>query len=549
MEKRTRNCYIMDNDRWFAESYGNDTWRKHFPRFPTEHYFYDGFEIFPDPGSFRDADLVFRNYLSTYVDGCSNIWEAQPNIRFEDFHLYKKRCHSCPAPSPKCSNSFPLIFSVEYHIRADAFCGSNSKSSEVDCEKCRVNPQKSTKLAKDHVTDSKNNCSMEVSDLRLGGHAVKVNINFVSYRCRHTEQAIRTLPFLYGDSIDRSRVTKRLAFAISKSLINRVGPTYVSEACAIPLGTIKKWRERDMIMAKRNAEVAMARRLLKDGRPGTLPNSYQMTNYVCFLTTDHRSSESALLRTYTNDEWNSIKQFITNKNYCLPDTQISYPHLFLLSFDYLAYKKNDDLPIIRALLICMEYAAETNSFDRFLDFVQECKGTDRLHDIQAIFINGLGAAWDGYSPEFYRQLATRAQNSVRGNNSTPLFQNDDIQKWWEMFYEDVEIFQPRFSPPLALDEDSLDLLQKIDQMSMDNAFSIEETAVLLSYYNPALFINDFVSSEEVIFPRAETGGLDFSLIRPTGISLKLLKKMLQVGYLAKDNVQPIWRRIENTQYS
>ena len=46
-----------------------------------------------------------------------------------------------------------------------------------------------------------------------------------------------------------------------------------------------------------------------------------------------------------------------------------------------------------------------------------------------------------------------------------------------------------------------------------------------------------------------TGGLDFSLIRPTGISLKLLKKMLQVGYLAKDNVQSIWRRIENTQYS
>ena len=118
-----------------------------------------------------------------------------------------------------------------------------------------------------------------------------------------------------------------------------------------------------------------------------------------------------------------------------------------------------------------------------------------------------------------------------------------------MYYEDVEIFQPRFSPPLALDEDSLDLLQKIDQMSMDSAFSIEETAVLLSYYNPALFINDFVSSEEVIFPRAETGGLDFSLIRPTGISLKLLKKMLQVGYLAKDNVQSIWRRIENTQYS
>ena len=80
------------------------------------------------------------------------------------------------------------------------------------------------------------------------------------------------------------------------------------------------------------------------------------------------------------------------------------------------------------------------------------------------------------------------------------------------------------------------------------------TAVCRSDNNPEVYhtvkgINDFVSSEEVIFPRAETGGLDFSLIRPTGISLKLLKKMLQVGYLAKDNVQSIWRRIENTQYS
>lgn len=370
MEARTENCYIYGKG-CEAGTYGDSSWRSLFPMFPAAHFFYDGFEFSNQLSD--DAKQLLYNYLIPYSDNCNTLWESA-QVDLEELPFYKELCLTCPKAedkTPKCSNSFPWVFHAKYQMKADALCSIKDKYPDPGCEKCRKNPLKRTKIARDHRKNENNRKAMVVSDLRLGGHAVKIKIDFVYYRCPYIENAIKTLPFLYGDSIDRIRISKRLANAIGESLLGQVRLKFISEACAIPLGTVKAWRQRDMFNSKHNVESSMASKLFHNDSPWRLPVSFPKNSFA-YVIAQHHSEEPALSRLYHKEEWDSIRRFINTKSFHFSNQQISYPHLFLLAFDCLASLKCEDLPTVRALLICMKYAAETNSFDRFLSFVEEC---------------------------------------------------------------------------------------------------------------------------------------------------------------------------------
>jgi len=541
LEARTENCYIYGKG-CEAGTYGDSSWRSLFPMFPAAHFFYDGFEFSNQLSD--DAKQLLYNYLIPYSDNCNTLWESA-QVDLEELPFYKELCLTCPKAedkTPKCSNSFPWVFHAKYQMKADALCSIKDKYPDPGCEKCRKNPLKRTKIARGHRKNENNRKAMVVSDLRLGGHAVKIKIDFVYYRCPYIENAIKTLPFLYGDSIDRIRISKRLANAIGESLLGQVRLKFISEACAIPLGTVKAWRQRDMFNSKHNVESSMASKLFHNDSPWRLPVSFPKNSFA-YVIAQHHSEEPALSRLYHKEEWDSIRRFINTKSFHFSNQQISYPHLFLLAFDCLASLKCEDLPTVRALLICMKYAAETNSFDRFLSFVEECGAKYCFSDIQT-FLSCVNMTYESGSPEFYRQLAlyglVAGRSRKRKTPASP--QKDTVKNWWDLFREDAAPFYSQFYSS-KLDRKTKLLLLEIDQQAMCSEYSVDETADLLAYYNPMLLIQNYVCPEEVRFPHLESGGIDFSAVSPKGVPLTMLERMLRAGYLLKDSDQTIWRRM------
>ena len=211
--------------------------------------------------------------------------------------------------------------------------------------------------------------------------------------------------------------------------------------------------------------------------------------------------------------------------------------------DYLASLKCEDLPTVRALLICMKYAAETNSFDRFLSFVEECGAKDCFSDIQT-FLSCVNMTYESGSPEFYRQLALYGLVTGRSSKrKTPAFpQKDTVKNWWDLFREDAAPFYSQFYSSKLYRKTKL-LLLEIDRQAMCSEYSVDETGGLLAYYNPMLLIQNYVCPEEVRFPHLESGGIDFSAVSPKGVPLTMLERMLRAGYLSKDSDQTIWRRM------
>ena len=124
-----------------------------------------------------------------------------------------------------------------------------------------MSPLRTTKIAEGYKNNKRHRRTLRVSDLRLGGHAVKLKIDFTYYRCPRRIDFTKALPFLYGDSTSMRRVSKRLGDLISRNLIDGRGPKYISEACAIPHGTIKRWRARDKELCRKQIGYAQIKQL------------------------------------------------------------------------------------------------------------------------------------------------------------------------------------------------------------------------------------------------------------------------------------------------
>lgn len=206
------NCYIHGKG-CEEDSYSISKWRNQFGNdYPKYHYFYDGFEFERDQSKLFDLKTVLKKYLEPYFEGTlSDLTDGLPTIETDmsDFYLQEK-CDGCPSakrprplsqmPPKYCKDSFALIFQIQLAMDDRKICRiCNSTDASAECKVCRMSPLRATKIAKEHKKDEDNEKTLLISDLRLGGHAVKLKIDFTYYRCSRRIDFTKALPFLYGD--------------------------------------------------------------------------------------------------------------------------------------------------------------------------------------------------------------------------------------------------------------------------------------------------------------------------------------------------------------
>lgn len=317
------NCYIHGKG-CEEDSYSISKWRNQFGNdYPKYHYFYDGFEFERDQSKLFDLKTVLKKYLEPYFEGTlSDLTDGLPTIETDmsDFYLQEK-CDGCPSakrprplsqmPPKYCKDSFALIFQIQLAMDDRKICRiCNSTDASAECKVCRMSPLRATKIAKEHKKDEDNEKTLLISDLRLGGHAVKLKIDFTYYRCSRRIDFTKALPFLYGDSTSMTRVSKRLGDLISRNLIDGRGPKYISEACAIPHGTIKKWRERDKELCRKQIGYAQIKQL--SDAPTCKVAVHRAEKIVSFIGESQylNYSAPALLRAYPKREYQSISNFV-----------------------------------------------------------------------------------------------------------------------------------------------------------------------------------------------------------------------------------------------
>lgn len=166
------------------------------------------------------------------------------------------------------------------------------------------------------------------------------------------------------------RVSKRLGDLISRNLIDGRGPKYISEACAIPYGTIKKWRERDKELCRKQIGYAQIKQL--SDAPTCKVAVHRAEKIVSFIGESQylNYSAPALLRAYPKREYQSISNFVQKPfMYDYPPDLLrriplfDFSHLVLLAYDYfigMAY----DHPLVRALMVCLQYCESVTFYNR-----------------------------------------------------------------------------------------------------------------------------------------------------------------------------------------
>lgn len=560
MKRRTENCCIYS--RGCAEkNYNVSLWRRQFdPQYPSYHYFYDGYEFFSadsDLSTLADPAKAFESYLREYFN--ENIWKQSQFPSTADVgkcRYYIEKCRSCAQSARRsgcCSESFTRAIHFKIVMDEAAFCSKNADAASP-CYSCRVSPLKSTKLSKSHRRNEKFLRTMEISDLRLGGHAVKVYIDYISYRCAIKNEVIQALPFLFGQSKDLTRISKRLAWRISVGLVSGRGPTYISEACAIPLGTVKAWRSREMELSRKSAEIANARALFEHSAEYPIMMYSLGKINACLRLTNYNAPAVTMPRAYTVSEYRSMSRFAAQKVRFPSLSHRSLSHLLLLSYDFFAanaYK----YPLQRAILTCFCYAAwepgrsNRPTFAQFDSFIDQC-GIDAQMEVNAVkrcFEDAFHASWDFFPPEFYQSLAAWKQPSDRDIYlSYSLDRHDPMRRWWDSFCGNNAYLYP-VSPygPVSLSTGDYDALARIRTLCAESEYSSKETIVLMTSYNPISLSEHYVCPAEVFFSENDSGTVDFSSVNPNGIPLDLLEKMLRAGLLKRESTQTLQARMSD----
>lgn len=568
------NCYIHGKG-CEEDSYSISKWRNQFGNdYPKYHYFYDGFEFERDQSKLFDLKTVLKKYLEPYFEGTlSDLTDGLPTIETDmsDFYLQEK-CDGCPSakrprplsqmPPKYCKDSFALIFQIQLAMDDRKICRiCNSTDASAECKVCRMSPLRATKIAKEHKKDEDNEKTLLISDLRLGGHAVKLKIDFTYYRCSRRIDFTKALPFLYGDSTSMTRVSKRLGDLISRNLIDGRGPKYISEACAIPHGTIKKWRERDKELCRKQIGYAQIKQL--SDAPTCKVAVHRAEKIVSFIGESQylNYSAPALLRAYPKREYQSISNFVQKPfRYDYPPDLLrriplfDFSHLVLLAYDYfigMAY----DHPLVRALMVCLQYCESVTFYNRpsfFLvsphqQFFDWCREIDAdnirscLANMEACFAEKsqfLSLCADS-TKEFYKELAMfRPENSSQTSS--------DVKAWWDYYRHNFDSNIHENFEPLELDLRSQKALRHIDQMCLQSWFYPKEMTVFLTYYNPFFLAGN---STYPSYPLEETrfedrnDSSDFLNAIPYGAPIDVLEEMLLAGMPLDDDSQTLSERI------
>ena len=496
--------------------------------------------------------------------------DGLPTIKTDmsDFYLQEK-CNGCPSadrprplsqmPPEHCKDSFALIFRVQLTMDDRKICRiCNSTDASAECKVCRMSPLRTTKIAEGYKNNKRHRRTLRISDLRLGGHAVKLKIDFTYYRCPRRIDFTKALPFLYGDSTSMRRVSKRLGDLISRNLIDGRGPKYISEACAIPHGTIKRWRARDKDLCRKQIGYAQIKQL--SDAPTCKVAVHRAEKIVSFIGESQYLNYSApvLLRAYPKREYQSISNFVQKPfRYDYPPDLLrriplfDFSHLVLLAYDYfigMAY----DHPLVRALMVCLQYCESVTFYNRpsfFLvsphqQFFDWCREIDAdnirscLANMEACFAekSQFLSLWADSTKEFYKELAMfRPEDSSQTSS--------DVKAWWDYYRHNFDSNIHENFEPLELDLRSQKTLRHIDQMCLQSWFYPKEMTVFLTYYNPFFLVdNRTYPLEETRFEdRNDSSG--FINATPYGVPINILEEMLLAGMLLDDDPQTLSERI------
>lgn len=556
------NCYIHGRG-CEEDSYSISKWRNQFGNdYPKYHYFYDDFEFERDQSKLFDMKTVLEKYLKPYLEGTlCDLTDGLPPIETikSDFYL-KEKCSGCPSakhqrplserPPEYCKDSFALMFQVNLTMDDREICRiCNGADASTECKVCRMSPLRTTKIAKDHKKNERHGRILQISDLRLGGHAVKIEIGFTYYRCPRRIDFTKALPFLYGDSSSMTRVSKRLGDLISRNLIDGRGPKYISEACAIPHGTIKRWRERDRELCRKKIGYAQIREL--SDAPTCKVAVHRAEKIVSFIGESQylNYSAPALLRAYPKREYQSIRNFVQKPfGYRSPDLlsripRFDFSHLILLAYDYfvgMAY----DHPLVRALIVCLQYCESVTFYNKktyIFDSPRErfsawCSEIDAdnirscLSNMETCF-----AEKSQFLPlradiamEFYNELAIfRPENSSRTSS--------DVIAWWDYYRRHFDSDPREKLKPLELDSSSQETLRHIDRMCLQSGLYPKETTVFLTCYNPFFLVGSRTYPLEEPCFEDRSDSVDFINATPYGVPIDALEEMLLAGMLLEDD--------------
>lgn len=436
----------------------------------------------------------------------------------------------------------------------------NSTDASAECKVCRMSPLRTEKIAKGYKNNERPRRTLRISDLRLGGHAVKLKIDFTYYRCPRRIDFTKALPFLYGDSTSMTRVSKRLGDLISRNLMDGRGPKYISEACAIPHGTIKRWRARDKELCRKQIGYAQIKQL--SDAPTCKVAVHRAEKIVFFVGKSQylNYSAPALLRAYPKREYQSISNFVQKPfGDCPPDLlsripRFDFSHLILLAYDYfigMAY----DHPLVRALMVCLQYCESVTFYNRtpyllaspHQQFFDWCSKIDAdnirscLANMEACF--GEKSQFlplrTGSAMEFYNELAMfRPENSSQTSS--------DVTAWWDYYRHNFDSNTHENFEPLELDLRSQETLRHIDQMCLQRWFYPKEMTVFLTYYNPFFLAGN---STYPSYPLEETrfedrnDSSDFLNATPYGVPIDVLEEMLLAGMPLDDDSQTLSERV------
>ena len=575
------HCFEIIDSSYITERIKNSL--KCF-RCPSTHFLYERYEfhkIEDSDESFaykRNPESYIQEYLNEYLGTGHFIEKDVSSIKgsFDDCQVLQKLCAVChynDACGGSCNRTADFLhqISLSLHMDPETYCLEKKYAYDYpECRKCEMNPKTENKLAMEHKANLSNQRTMTITDLRYFGHPVKITLHYTYYRCRKKVKHRQNLDFLYGESEDPNRVSKRLGMHIAEELLNGVGPKYISEACAIPYGTIKTWRSNDAELCRKYHDSKRVRTIFGSLYEELFPleasksrkasahetSVYKASNCMMLYSQAASLHESAMLQdVYPLTLWKRTELSLMKKGAeASRGLGNSWTSTFLLYYDWFC-ANGHDYPHIRALLACCMAAAQEsdpqgmdslNQVLRQITSEFDQAGSSIVKLFEAIM---LGIAemilhdfTDISASELYRRMATRQRIRNYSSNRSGHRLDEKICLFWTVIRQTIG--KSTAAPDNSLTQMDCHDLAAIDSFISQCTLSEKEIALTLSCYNPVMLSRLSTSRisnnyPKFMFNHLNDGRIDFSTIREGGISLRELHALLKCGLLNEDNTSPI----------
>lgn len=295
--------------------------------------YYPQFEYF-EIGKMLDVGA----YMQLYCEAAT--------LKIENYESICKSCEehcrtyhqqNLPKRQEDWCRCFPLVAELHATVSTDTVCARAKERAEdkAECEKCRKRQKPQSR-------------EITVSDYRIMGHPAKVFLHYTPIDCdRFRDEINLFLPGVHPVSKkSHHRFSSRLTKEINRFLVCELVPRkcrYVSEACNIPLSTVKHWWDNELRRAMSEYDKAAA----KDRLLSKPTRTYLVGPYRYFEDSrriyDPRASENAipaLCGLYRSADWCSVRTVIEFENFArLKRIWLSKAAFFCLAYDFFSWKQ------------------------------------------------------------------------------------------------------------------------------------------------------------------------------------------------------------------